>query len=84
MGLPLQFSNYLSSFRKSSCLGLGEYQLVVHDNIKDAIAPWNELGLHAEGIMQFIRQTGGVAFIVSFCAIMNINIHSVSPISSLG
>ncbi len=48
--LLLEFGDDLASFGKSSCLGLGENQLAIHDNIEDTVVAGDELGIHTKGV----------------------------------
>ncbi len=76
-----EFAGYFAGVGESSCFKLGKNRLPIYEDIKDAFAPWNQLRLRTKGFAQFIRQTDGVGFIVSFCAVMNINFHLILFIS---
>lgn len=76
----LEFLDYLTRDGESSCFELGEHQLLIDDDIKDAVAPRNQGCFHIEGLAQFVRQTGGVRLVVSHCAVTDLNVHSMPPI----
>ena len=48
--LLLELADYLAGVRESSCFELGKHQLVIYDNIKDAIAPRHQLHFRTEGL----------------------------------
>jgi hypothetical protein len=60
-------------------LTLREYELIIYDDIKDAIAAGHQLCFYSKGIAQLVRQTGGSGLIVSLSAKMYINFHDVPP-----
>jgi hypothetical protein len=57
---------------------LREYQLLICNDVKDAVAAGNQLCIHPEGLPQLGRQTGGVRFVVSLRTVMDLNLH-ISP-----
>jgi len=59
--------------------GFGENRLSVHNNIKDAFAAGHQLCLNIKFFEQFFRQTGGSGFIVSYTAIVDLNLHNIVP-----
>ncbi len=79
LGLLLEFTGYLAGGRESACFEFGKNEFVIYDNIKDTVSPWDQPCLHTQSPAQFIRQTGGVRFIVSLGAIMNVNFHHMPP-----
>lgn len=54
---------------ESSHLELAEDFLSINNDIEDAAGAFDELGLDAYGLLDFIRQTGGLWAVVSFAAI---------------
>ena len=77
--LGFELIRYLTRFRKSPYLKFREQQLVIDDNIKDSVVSRDQLRLHTEGLVQFIRHTGGIRFIVSISAIKNLDFHGMPP-----
>jgi len=57
--------------REATDLMLRKDELPIHDNIKDAVATFDQLRLDAELIRDSCRQTGGLREIVSGYAIGN-------------
>jgi len=53
----------------SSHLELAEDFLAIYGDIEDAAGAFDEFGLDAYGLLDFIRQTGGLWAVVSFAAI---------------
>lgn len=62
---------------------LGPDLLPIHDHVKDAPPALDELGVDAETLLDFIRQTGGFGKIVSLHAIGDRNLHLSAPLSCL-
>ena len=48
--LLLEFTYYLTGLGKSSSFEFGKHQLVIYDNIEDAVAPWDQLCFHTHGL----------------------------------
>jgi hypothetical protein len=77
--LQLESLNYLTRVGEPASFTLGEYELIIYDDIKDAVTPGHQLCFYSKGIAQFVRQTGGSGLIVSLLAKMYINFHDVPP-----
>ena len=54
---------------------LGVHEFAVHLHVEDALAAFDELGLHAAGLPDGRRQTGGVREVVSNDAVLDRNLH---------
>jgi hypothetical protein len=80
--LRLEFLNYLTRVREPASYTFGKHELIIYDDIKDTVAPRDQLRLNTISVAQFIRQTGGFGLIVSLLAIMYINFHDVPPADS--
>lgn len=66
-------------FREASCLGLGEDQLPVRNDIKDPAAAADEFALDAGLVADRGRQTGGLREIVSLSAVGDADLHEFAP-----
>jgi hypothetical protein len=80
--LRLEFLNYLTRVGEPASYTFGKHELIIYDDIKDTVAPRDQLRLNTISVAQFIRQTGGFGLIVSLLAIMYINFHDVPPADS--
>ena len=80
--LRLEFLNYLTRVGEPASYTFGKHELTIYDDIKDTVAPRDQLRLNTIGVAQFIRQTSGFGLIVSLLAIMYINFHDVPPADS--
>jgi hypothetical protein len=77
--LCVEFLDYLAGVRETARFVFREHQLVIDDDIEDTVAAGDQFGIYSEGIAQFIRQTGGVWFIVSLLAVTNFDLHNTPP-----
>ena len=68
---------YFSVVWKPSLFVFGEDQLAVHDDVVDAPAPSDELGVEAACLPDCGRQTGGPGEIVSARAVGDADLHVV-------
>ena len=72
----------LAGFRKPLLGVLGEDQLAVDDHVEDPVGALDELGLDAERLLDFGRQTGGPRQVLSTRAVGDRDCHR-SDVSSL-
>ena len=72
----------LARFRKPLLGVLGEDQLAVDDHVEDPVGALDELGLDAERLLEFGRQTGGPRQVLSTRAVGDRDCHR-SDVSSL-
>ncbi len=77
--LCLDFFKNLARIREPARFELGENEFTIDFDIEDPVSPGDQLGLNSQTLTQFIRQTGGFGFVVSYRAIMDLNFHGVSP-----
>ena len=75
----LDFFKNLARVREPARFELGENEFTIDFNVEDPVSPGNQLGLNTQTVAQFIRQTGGLGFVVSLRAIVDLNFHGVSP-----
>ena len=75
----IEFAQHLAPLGESARCEFGEHKFAVYDNVKDAIASGDQFRLHTQSLAQIIRQPSGIGLIVSHCAIMDFNSHSVPP-----
>ena len=57
--------------RETTCLLLGEEQLVVDGDLEDPSGTLDELRLDPELLLDLLRQTGGAGVVVSDAAVLN-------------
>jgi hypothetical protein len=75
----VEFAEHLLMFGEAADLILGEDQLPVGGDIKDAAAAFDELGLDAVGLLDGFRQTGGFGKVVSLHAVLDADLHAHRP-----
>lgn len=75
----LQFFYYFIVLGESARFELGVNHVAVGDHIEYAAATGDQLCIDPENTLEFIRQTGGPWFVVSFIAVMNFYLHGISP-----
>lgn len=56
-------------------LKLGKHECPIDDNIKYPVASGNQLRPHTKSLADLLRQTDGIRFIISLCAVVNIDLH---------
>ncbi len=62
--------------REATRLVLGEYLLVIDDDVEDPIATGGQFGLDASLTLDSGRQTGGLGQVVSLLAVGDRNLHN--------
>jgi hypothetical protein len=75
----LQFFDDLIMFGKSTRFEFRVNHVSVGDNVEYAAATGNQFCINPENPLQFVRQTGGSRFVVSFCTIVNFDLHAIPP-----
>jgi hypothetical protein len=84
-GLSLfQLFDDLVMFGKSARLELGVNHIAVGDHIEYAATTGDQFCINPKNSLQFVRQTGGSRFVVSFCTVVNFDLHGRSPFYSMG
>jgi hypothetical protein len=66
-------------FRKSTRLKLGVNHIAVGDHVEYAATTGDQRCVDPENSLEFIRQTGGSWFVVSFCTVVNFDLHAIPP-----
>ena len=66
-------------FGKSARLELGVKHIAVGDNVEYAAATGDQFYINPKNPLQFVRQTGGSRFVVSFCTVVNFDLHVIPP-----
>lgn len=77
--LILEFLDDLALVGEPACFEFGVNQLSVRDNIEDTFASRDQLSVHTEGAVQFLRQTGGIGSVVSLGTVMDFDLHDTPP-----
>ncbi len=65
-------------FGKSTCFEFGVDRIGVGDNVEYAATTGDQFCINPENVPQFVRQTGGSRFVVSFCTVVNFDLHGMS------
>jgi hypothetical protein len=75
----LQLFDDLIMFGKSARFELGVNHVAVGDHVEYAAATGDQLCVDPKNSLEFIRQTGGSRFVVSFCTVVNFDLHAIPP-----
>jgi len=68
---------------ESTCLELGVNHIAVGDHVEYAAATGDQPCIDPKNSLEFIRQTGGSRFVVSFCTVVNLDLHAIPPFLSV-
>ena len=66
-------------FGKSTRFELGVNHVAVGDHVEYTATAGDQLCIDPQNPLDFVRQTGGPRFVVSFCAVVNFDLHFLSP-----
>ena len=75
----LQLFYDLIMFRKSTRFEFGVNHIAVGDHIEYAATTGDQFCINPKNSLQFVRQTGGSRFVVSFCTVVNFDLHVIPP-----
>ena len=78
-GDPVQ---HLPVFGEPPGFVLAEDQVAVDPHVKDAAPASDQLTINPPGLLDCVRQTGGLRSIVSFYAVFDRNLHGLPPSSA--
>jgi hypothetical protein len=78
-GFLLEDAFDLARVRETTCLLLGEEQLVVDSDLEDSSGALDELRLDPELLLDLLRQTGGAGVVVSDAAVLDNDRGSHKP-----
>jgi len=67
-------------FGKSARFELGVDHIAIGYHVEYPAATGHQLCIAPQDPLDFIRQTGGSRFVVSFCAVVNFDLHFLSPV----
>ena len=73
--LLFQFVHYLALNGESADLFLRKHLGTIYNNVEDSPGAGDQFRFYVESLVQFIRQTGGLGFVISLSTIMNSNLH---------